>query len=364
MGATETRNAGTTALQRMVERRHAPGISYVVTTADELVFEGHAGVADAGGDCRVGPQTMFMACSITKVLTAIATLQLAERGELELDAPVSRYIDGPYGDGVTASRLLAHTSGVPSPMPLDWFFTEEEPMDHDAAFRSASSAAGRPVPPGRRYRYTNLGYWLLGRLIERVTGHSYADAITAQIFEPLGIDEESATFALPPASRLATGHSRKWSVSTAMFYLLTPRRYWATPRAGWSRFGRLVHHGAAYGGLYATARALATILADLLSARSISLSTESKRRMLAEQRTNDGKGIGGTLGWVTGRLAGHDFVGKQGGAIGFHGNVRLYPDAGLGTVVLANSTRVTPGPIDRASDELDRPFLEEPRDHA
>lgn len=354
-----TRNGTADAgLTRMVDRRHAPGMSHVVVTANEVVYEGHAGVLDATGDARVEPTTMYMACSTTKVLTAIAILQLAERGGLELHVPVSRYIDHPFGEGVTAAGLLAHTSGVPNPMPLDWFFVEGERMEHDAVYASALATSGKPAdPPGRRYRYSNLGYWLLGHIIERVTELRYAEAIAHQIFEPLGLDREAVSFDLPPASRLATGHSPKWSATTAAFYLLTPKRYWGAAGGGWSRFSRLVHHGAAYGGLYTTVEALGAVVRNLLSDAPTLLSADTRNRMFAEQRISDGKPIGGSLGWVIGRTPGFEYVGKQGGAIGFHGNVRLYPEAGLGSVFFANSTRVTPGPIDRVSDALDRPFL-------
>jgi CubicO group peptidase (beta-lactamase class C family) len=358
-GSPRWRTDADAALSKQVNDRRAPGITHTVVTSDAVIYEGQAGIVDASGDTSVGPRALFMACSITKVLTAIAILQLAQRGAMDLDGPASRYVEHPYGDGVTLAGLLAHTSGVPAPMPLDWFFVEGEPMDEKAALDAVLAAKPKLAgAPGQRYRYSNLGYWLLGRAIETVTSQTFPRAIETQIFEPLSIGADAATFSLPPPTDLATGHSPRWHPMTALFYALTPKRYWSNAAAGWSRFARLVHHGAAYGGLYATAGALASVLRDLLADEPKLLSPAWRERMLAPQATV-GTTIPGTLGWTVGRCAGVEYAGKQGGGIGFHGNVRLYPRRGIGTVVLANSTRVSPGPIDALSDALDRPFLEE-----
>lgn len=346
-------------LDRLVAEREVPGISYAVVTADHTVFSGAAGVMDAASGGGVAPTTLFMACSTTKVITGIAVLQLAEAAQLDIDAPLSTYIEHPYGDDVTAAMLLAHTSGVPNPMPLDWFYVEGEPRDHAAMYRAAVESNPAPADaPARRYRYSNLGYWLLEDAIERVSGKSYARYVAEHIFAPLGIEDSEATFSLPPVGALATGHNRKWRLGNGVFYLMTPSRYWAESAHGWSRFRRLIHHGAAYGGLYVSSSAFATILADLLRAESVLLGHSSKDRLFAEQFTADGKSAGGTLGWTIGETSGVPYFGKQGGALGFHGNVRLYPQVGIGTVFFANSTRVSPGPIDALSDRLDAAALQ------
>jgi D-alanyl-D-alanine carboxypeptidase len=69
-----------------------------------------------------------MAYSTTRIITAIAVLQLIERGQMQLDAPLTTYLqqDHPYGDHVTIRMLLNHTFGIPYPIPSDWFVTEED----------------------------------------------------------------------------------------------------------------------------------------------------------------------------------------------------------------------------------------------
>jgi hypothetical protein len=79
--------------------------------------------------------------------------------------------------------------------------------------------------------------------------------------------------------------------------------------------------------------------------------------MFEAQQTNDGKLLPQASGWVIGELNGVRYFGKQGGGLGFHGNMRLYPEAGIGTVLLAKSMELSASPIDSQSDELDGSFV-------
>ena len=101
--------------------------------------------------------TIQMAYSLTKAITGIAVMQLAERGQIELDAPLQRYYQRhPYGDGVTIRQLLSHTSGVPAPMPLDWFALQGEPFDGDQQLQRLLAQHPRlRHAPGQEYGYTD-----------------------------------------------------------------------------------------------------------------------------------------------------------------------------------------------------------------
>jgi hypothetical protein len=119
--------------------------------------------------------------------------------------------------------------------------------------------------------------------------------------------------------------------------------------------------GRACGGLFCSASALAPVLQDLLRDRPTLLSADARDAMLAEQHTADGEPTAATLGWVIGELNGARYFGKQGGGLGFHGNVRIYPEHGVTTVLLANRTEISPGPIDARSDLLDVGFVTQGR---
>jgi D-alanyl-D-alanine carboxypeptidase len=101
-------------------RSEVPGLQYLAATADRILFEYAGGWADIQGEKVMTPDTTLMAYSMTKTFTAVAILQLAERGKLYLDEVADRYLpNSPYhGHGITLRQLLDHTSGVPNPTPL------------------------------------------------------------------------------------------------------------------------------------------------------------------------------------------------------------------------------------------------------
>jgi D-alanyl-D-alanine carboxypeptidase len=344
-----------TQLGRMVREQELPGAQYVARGADRVRVEAHVGVADVatGEPMRAG--TLQMAYSLTKVVTAIAVMQLADAGKLDLDDPLSRHWPAhPYGTAVTLRSLLAHTSGVPNPMPLDWFVVDGERLDREAALRAVlAKHPERDHAVGEAYGYSNVGYWLLEKAIESASGLDYARYVEEHVFGPLSVQRDAVAFELRTSRAMATGHSRRFTPTNLVVHALTPARYWALPHRQWSRSARLLSLGRGYGGLWSSASALAAVLQDLLRARPKLLSASARDQMWAEQRTGDGEPSGNALGWVIGELNGVKYFGKQGGGLGFHGNARVYPELGLATLLLCNRTELTTGPIDARSDVLD-----------
>jgi D-alanyl-D-alanine carboxypeptidase len=133
------------------------------------------------------PAALHWWASAGKMLTAATVLQLADEGKLALTDPVSRWVDGvPNGHIITVEQLLNHTSGL--------YSANEDPEVHGLArrlsFEDRLAVIVRHGPlfcPGAHWRYSNTGYDLLGRIIERVDGRPYAQAVTARILTPLGL---------------------------------------------------------------------------------------------------------------------------------------------------------------------------------
>jgi CubicO group peptidase (beta-lactamase class C family) len=355
----EPATAARRQLDRLVSSGEVPGIQYRVLAPGGVVFAAAVGVRDVASGAPMEEATIQMAYSTTKVITAIAVLQLVERGRLDLDSPLSRYyIEHPYGDQVTIRQLLAHTSGVSDPMPLDWFAVSGESFDRGEKLRGVLSRNSRlRQPPGQKYGYSNIGYWLLEKAIEAASGQDYAEYVNQHIFGPLGIPPEAARFSTEGAGTLAVGHAVRLSPITLVLRMMTPARYWSESRGRWSRSVHVVPHGRAYGGLFAAAAALGMVLQDLLADEPRLLCRDSKALLFARQYTSRGKPAG-ALGWVLGELAGEPYFGKQGGGLGFHANLRIYPARRLATVLLANRTEISAGPIDARSDELDAIFVQ------
>lgn len=355
--ATEERLRG--ALLRMRRAGALVGAQYLAVSAEETLVDLQVGGADAASGRPLERDSWQMAYSITKALTSLAALQLADAGTLSLEQPLSALVpEQPYGDAVRLRQLLAHSAGVPGPAPLSWFVVEGEPLDRAARLREQLRAHPRLLAaPGARHRYSNLGYWLLEVAIERASGLDFADYLAQRVFGPLGV-AALVGFAAPDAARMAVGHAARFRPLGLLLRALTPARLWAEPAGRWRRAARVLPYGRGYGGLFCPAAALAPVLADLLRPRPTLLSADARDEMFAPQRLASGAATGEALGWVRGRLDGAQYLGKQGGGLGFHGNVRLYPERGVATVLLANVTEVSAGPIDRRSDALDRLMLQ------
>ena len=374
--------ATTELLDSMISSQELPGIQYIVLDATGVLYEYANGHADTKFQTPVTPNTWFLSASCTKTVTAAAILKLYERGKLELDDPLSKYYsDHPYGDELTIRHLLNQSSGVPNPMPLSWFHTaEQHPEQSEAQALQAALEANSKLDfqPGSKYVYSNLSYWLLGKVVEAVSGITYREYLRTEVLAPLDIGPTEMDCELPTVTNedatdilLARGHQPRFSLTTLIFWFLIPSDMWADSVGSWCRYQFLYMKGPSYGGLFATARGYAKFLQDLLpDNRNCRLfeKPSTKEAFFSEQRDASGNLMPTTLGWHRGYTSssndrgsskGHLYFGKPGGGPGYHSDLRIYPELGLATVFLANKTEVSEGPINRLSDRLDQAFLAE-----
>jgi D-alanyl-D-alanine carboxypeptidase len=163
---------------------------------EDGVWRGTSGVAELGTTREVSAQSRFRMGSITKTFVATVALQLVAEGRLELDDTVEAWLPGVVPDGhrITVRQLLNHTSGLADyrrtlPMPPSPEFLDNRLRTWSAAELMQRAVADPPrfEPPGSDYAYSNAGYLLLGRLIEKVTGRSYGAEIERRIIRPLGL---------------------------------------------------------------------------------------------------------------------------------------------------------------------------------
>lgn len=117
-------------LDAAVASGRTPGLQYVATTADGPIVNYSSGHSDLRSHQRMAADTTLMAYSMSKTITAAAVLQLVAAGQVGLDDPIGQYLDTPYPSGVTVRRLLAHTAGLPNPIPLGWVHLASE---HDVS---------------------------------------------------------------------------------------------------------------------------------------------------------------------------------------------------------------------------------------
>lgn len=183
----------------------------LVARGDEVLLSKGYGMANLEQEAPNSPETVFRLGSLTKQFTAAAILQLQDQGLVNVEDRVSRYLpDFPHGDEITLHQLLSHSSGVPDlPEFIDL-------GGNGAVLRQAASfdeligrAAGQPLQfePGSQYEYSNIGYVMLGRIIEKVSGQSYANYMTEHIFQPLAMSATEYDEAARIIPRRAAGYT-------------------------------------------------------------------------------------------------------------------------------------------------------------
>jgi CubicO group peptidase (beta-lactamase class C family) len=335
--------------------KKTPGIQYIAVSGTETLLEFTGGLADLHRQSPVTPATTMMAYSMSKTITAVAVLQLIEAGRVGLDDPVNRYVDAlPYGAGMTIRHLLSHTSGIPNPIPLRWV----HPSSAHAAFHEdgALTAVLRSNPrlasaPGSRYRYSNIGYWLLGKVVERVAAERFTSYVDSHIIRPLGLSPSDLGYTVADPSSHATGYLEKYSFFNLMKGFLIDRELIGRYSGRWLEIRTHYLNGPAFGGLVGTARAFARFLQDQLRDDSVLVGGKALGLLYSTEATSNGLPIAMTLGWHTGELNGTAYYFKEGGGGGFHSMMRLYPDRRVGTVGIANATSFN---IRRLLDEVDR----------
>jgi D-alanyl-D-alanine carboxypeptidase len=330
------------SLAALATASKTPGIQYLVVNAAGVVFEHAGGCADLRRQIPVDSGTTMMAYSMSKTITAAALLQLVEAGRVGLDDPVERYVERfPYGFEVTVRQLISHTSGIPNPIPLRWV----HPAAHHGTFDedTARGTVLRDHPrlafePGTKYAYSNIGYWLLGAVIERVSGVTFTSYVNEHILRPLGIAPRDLGYVVADSAHHATGYLEKYSFMNLLKGFLIDRELIGDYSGGWLEIRSHYLNGPAFGGLVGTARGFGAFLQDQLRDQSVLFDEATRQLFYAPQQTTRRRAVAMTLGWHIGELRGTRVFYKEGGGGGFHCMMRVYPQGGIGTVVMTNAT--------------------------
>ncbi|MCA9124358.1 MAG: serine hydrolase [Planctomycetaceae bacterium] len=194
-------------MREFMEQHRVPGASLAVTDRGRIVYARGYGYSDVATDERVTTDSLFRIASISKPITAVAILQLAEQGKLSLDDTVFAVLDyedeikakGEQFDArqrdITIRHLLEHRGGWDRDISFDGMFRSVEfaaklglpaPASPDTVIR-AMLGQSLDFDPGYRYAYSNYGYCLLGRIVEKLTGQSYERYVQENVLAPLDI---------------------------------------------------------------------------------------------------------------------------------------------------------------------------------
>ncbi|MFJ7253026.1 serine hydrolase domain-containing protein [Streptomyces sp. NPDC098085] len=164
----------------------APSLVAAVQRQGQTVWSGTRSCVDGHAP---DADTQFRIGSITKTFTAVLVLRLRDEGLLDLDDPLEKHLPGTGVGGVTVHQLLGHSAGLAAESPAPWW--ERTPGALRPELADVLGEGTRMHPPGRRHHYSNPGYTLLGALVEKVRGASWAEALRREILEPLGMHRTS-----------------------------------------------------------------------------------------------------------------------------------------------------------------------------
>lgn len=312
------------AVDAFMREENVAGVAVAIMKGDVLIHAKGYGLADVERDEPASPHTVFRIASLSKQFTAASVLMLAEQGRIDLDASIRIYfpefpVDGPIP---TVRHLLNHTSGFD--FQSGWTAAAPPPTTPVGERRDLSAASLSKLfatrtfefAPGTRFRYNNNAFSLLGLLIERISGLSYAAFVKLHIFEPLGMTESYYMDTTSIIRHRASGYTfRDEERVNAPFNNLN-----ASFSAG----------------------ALGSTALDLLKWRRALnegglLSDASRRQMATAGRLADGTPIPYGLGLFILAMNGTTKIDHYGNTPGFRSEIAYYPDARLTVVVLANT---------------------------
>ena len=298
-----------------------PGLAVAIVKEDRTVLLKGYGRADSSGR-PVTPQTPFLIGSVTKPFTALAVLQLAEAGKVDLDAPVRKYLpwfsvaDAGASARITVRHLMTMTSGIPQgPTLVSWLWPDEEGA-MERHVRLLANVRPRDAP-GRSTIYANANYVTLGVLIEKVSGLTYEDYLRRNIFDPLDMRHSCVSQDAARRDGLATGY-----------------RWWfGFPVAADLPFSR---SNLAAGFVISCAEDMGNFLIAQMNGgrfrdRSL-LSPEGIARM-HEVPSPEAYG----LGWEAVRLHGRTVIDHDGGTGNFQASVFFDPERRIGVFIVANA---------------------------
>lgn len=312
-----------TRMSTLVERIPLAGIALGIDFKDTVYEKGY-GVADLDSAEPVTAQTTFKIASLTKSVTAAAILRLAEEGKLSLDDPLSRFFpDTPsVAKDIRVRHLLNHTSGLPE-MEIDKAqkslpdsFTTGQVVEY-----YFSTIEKLDFAPGEAWSYNNAGYFLLGGIIENVSGMSYDQYFRTAFFEPLGLHSTYACPArpdvLPVGYRARDGQLRRALPSNLQL-------------------------AAAAGALCSNIDDLVRWL-DALSHGKV-IRQESWQQMITPARLPDGTTLEYGFGLAVAENAKGPVIMHEGATAGFNSVFVYYPEHDLSIVLLANADGFDPSP--------------------
>ncbi|MBI5932060.1 MAG: beta-lactamase family protein [Chloroflexi bacterium] len=333
-----------THLTELTNSNIPPGLSAIVVKGDEVVYANSFGMANGLEQIPASMDTTYHWWSMTKVPTAIAIMQLQEQGLLNIDDPVEKYLPffqveykGESVQRITIRQLLSHTSGVRDVVPaiIGWVHYEDEIYNQtDLVKKYLPEYNELLFAPGSDSAYTNLGYMILGAVIEAISGQSYEEYITENILIPAGMNNTGFLYTDKMTQNEAAGSHPIVHMFTPLLPFLLDMNALVREQQGKNLWLERVYLDVTpSSGLIGSISDIGELLKSLMTSETL-LSENSKTAMMPTGKLLAER----PLGWAEYQLGEQPYVQHMGGGPGFATIMRLYPHEGLGIAILANST--------------------------
>jgi len=316
--------------QRQVHR--IPGLSAAIIRDRKIVFErayGHA-AEEGRRNHRVTEATCYRIASISKVFTATAVMQLVERGAIRLDERTQHYLPwfrtgrGPSVESITIRQLLSHTAGIERDGTDHWV-SDRFPTIEELKARIREGIA--VFAPLEHWKYSNVGYAILGQVVAAAGGQAYEDYVRTAIIDPLRLTHTGFGLSRDVVGVLAVGYGRAHAGQT--------RRPFANPDTNALR---------AAAGLVSNAKDLCAFMSGQFPGNGQLLSDLSKREMQRPQWLYDDNGQYG-LGCDIWPVNGRAIIGHGGGFQGFKTAIGMDTERRIGVTILTNAIDAPAQPL-------------------
>ena len=300
------------------------GGTALVSKKGEIIYHKAFGMANVELNVPMKVDHVFRIGSVTKQFTAVAILQLMEAGKLSLTDEITKFIpDYPtHGHHITVEHLLTHTSGIKSYTGMEAFDTKSkldmEPEELIDFFKNQPM----DFAPGENYRYNNSGFFLLGYIIEKVSGMSYPEYVEENLFKKLGMKNSYFGDNNRIIPNRATGYARQDGKLVNSDYLSMKLPY-------------------AAGSLRSTVEDLLIWNKAIFSYQVVS--KESLKKAWTSYILNNGKPTGYGYGWSLGNIQGSPVIEHGGGINGFLSYAMYLPEEEVFVAVLSNCMCAYPG---------------------
>lgn len=309
-------------LEEEVGDGHA-GAAVLVARGHEVVFKGAAGLADVQEGRSLTEGSLFRIGSVTKPITATAILMLVDAGALTLEQTIDRwYPDIPHASSITIEQLLTHTSGMASYTEQADFSENVESYIKPSDLEALIAGLEPDFAPGTSWAYSNSGYFLLGRIVQKVSGSSYEAFLQEHVFSPHDMVRTSVYDNRQEILRRDEALGHAWngeSYERAMDWDMS-----------WAGGAGAIQSTAADMHLFAQA----WFGGKLLTEATMTAATQAVQ--INGQKANAfGHGYG--YGWALGEFRGEPFVWHSGGLHGFVSQLAYFPRLDMYSIALVNA---------------------------